>query len=396
MEVNDKGVLLVSPSFWSALMIRGTVRNCTLFSRIAILLTLVFHVEFRLIFKNDEDANQHDEIIHDHEALSAESSYDRMSDASKQYEDLVMPLSGLVSPQPLCSRHQVRNGTWHSIRLDSPPYIPPDQLKCGSSDSYHQSYYHSYQWRPHDKSCDFTTWDSAYFCKLLNNQSLVFMGDSLSQEAMYAVGELLGLRTSADDFQESPIYNWSAACHGSVRLSFRRDDKLNPDKVAWELRDREPNVVVLNRGAHSTKDDRLLRELNQTLVHIHDWQQRCRKGGVRCLLVWRTSVPGHPKCGKFHQPTTDRAFMERLVQNTPRSRGYGWHEFQRQNLLIEQVLHDSMVHYEMLDAYDVNILRPDSHRDPGNDCLHNCLGSKLDVYAQLLLHLLRREYRVKV
>ena len=73
-----------------------------------------------------------------------------------------------------------------------------------------------------------------------------------------------------------------------------------------------------------------------------------------------------------------------------------WEEYQRQNLLVaEQLDHmsgeNSNDHYSLdnpivLDAYHLNILRPDQHRKPPVDCFHNCLPGKGAVYNQLLLH----------
>ena len=67
-----------------------------------------------------------------------------------------------------------------------------------------------------------------------------------------------------------------------------------------------------------------------------------------------------------------------------------WPLFQHQNELVENALTKSNIDYEMLDAYNINIFRPDGHRVGFDDCLHNCLNSKLDVYSQILLHILQR------
>jgi hypothetical protein len=40
----------------------------------------------------------------------------------------------------------------------------------------------------------------------------------------------------------------------------------------------------------------------------------------------------------------------------------------------------------IIDAYKLNMLRPDDHRAVTGDCLHNCYPGKMDVYNQLLLH----------
>ena len=42
-----------------------------------------------------------------------------------------------------------------------------------------------------------------------------------------------------------------------------------------------------------------------------------------------------------------------------------------------------------MDAYYLNVLRPDEHRAHQKDCLHNCYPGKMDVYNRLLLHYVR-------
>ncbi|GKY92926.1 hypothetical protein MPSEU_000261600 [Mayamaea pseudoterrestris] len=292
----------------------------------------------------------------------------------------------------LCSRKQIQNGQWHKIRLDKPPYVPPNISKflCMPIDAYQQDYFDTYEWKPLGE-CEFLPFNATQFCSLLVNQSVLFMGDSLTQESMFSLGELLQLKTSPSDSLEMPIYNFSSACRNTVSLSFRRDDFLNPTKVAWELHDKQPSVAVLNRGAHYVNDDTLLQDMNETVQHVSNWQEDCRQRNQQCLLVWRTSVPGHPNCASFHAPSTNRTLMEHLIQTSRQAKKYHWNDFDRQNQLIEAILQQSNVEYEMLDAYDVNILRPDNHRASLKDCLHSCMGSKLDVYAQLLLHILQRK-----
>lgn len=295
--------------------------------------------------------------------------------------------------KPLCSREQVQAGSWYRVQLERPPYIVQNvsKLLCVPWDRYTQDHFDSWEWKPYDESCEFTPWSKELFCDLVRDQSILFMGDSLTQEAMFALGELLGLRRSPDRSKQRSLYDFQGACNGTVEAIFRREDFLRPSKVAWELQDRLPAVAVLNRGAHYVEDDELMRDINATIAHIRTWQSRCADLGRKCLLVWRTTVPGHPKCPDFNQPTANRSHMESIIDAHPISKRYHWHDFQRQNLLIEKALSVAGIEYEMLDAYYINILRPDEHRVGSFDCLHSCLGSKLDVYAQVLAHILRRQ-----
>ena len=68
-------------------------------------------------------------------------------------------------------------------------------------------------------------------------------------------------------------------------------------------------------------------------------------------------------------------------------------DYQRQNNLILEILRQGLGDdgFEILDAYYLNVLRPDEHRAHQGDCLHNCYPGKMDVYNQLLLHYLRAQ-----
>ena len=319
-------------------------------------------------------------------------------------ETTILPVSDVL---PLCTREQIQNGQWHRLTLDKPPYIPPfnnPYLMCGSVERYHQDHFDTWEWRPHDDnnnnnnnnntSCEFMKWDKDLFCQLIHGENMVIVGDSLSEEALYDMSELLHIRYSSDDFVGGPRYNWTHACGDNYKFAihFRRDDYLQPQKVKWELSSKMPLIAVLNRGAHFVNDDSLMEQINETIGYVREWQSQCDELDKHCLLIWRTSVPGHPNCHSYKQLPDNVTLlqMEALIQANRQSRKYHWHEFQRQNLLIEQALKESNVRYQILDAYYINIVRPDDHRYSMNDCLHTCLGSKLDVYAQIILHYLRQ------
>lgn len=202
----------------------------------------------------------------------------------------------------LCSREQIQQGHWRSVRLDRPAYVVQNvsALLCGPESIYAQEHFDSWEWKPNEDQCEFAQWNKDVFCDLTRNQSIVFIGDSLSQEAMFSLGELLGLRNGTLN------YEFQRACNATVEIFFRRDDYLRPSKVEWELK-RLPALAVLNRGAHYVEDEVLMQDINITIGHVRNWQSRCAQQGRRCLLVWRTTVPGHPDCTKFNQPSTNRS-----------------------------------------------------------------------------------------
>ena len=308
--------------------------------------------------------------------------------------------SALLEPtaRPLCSRKQIQDGVWRKVTILQAPYIPPNHRKllCDRSQIKRQEEgnYESWEWKPQDDSCHFVRWDRDQFCTLMRQQKILFLGDSLSQEASFSFGELMGLRISVSrnglPRGGYPKYNLAGACNGTVEANFHRADFIKPKIVAKELQERFPDVAVLNRGAHFESDSMLLQDMNETIGHIGAWQSRCTEAGKRCLLVWRTTVPGHPGCQNETQPVTNRSAMEHLIDTDPRSIAYNWPLFRHQNKLIEDALSNSNIEFEMLDAYHLNVLRPDGHRIAFDDCLHSCLNSNLDVYAQILLHILQR------
>jgi hypothetical protein len=112
--------------------------------------------------------------------------------------------------------------------------------------------------------------------------------------------------------------------------------------------------------------------------------------GKKCQLIWRTTVPGHPKCKSFIEPSKSLAEIEggmgRKSFTVPPKKNYWWSEFKHQNILALLALSHSL-DYDILPAYEINLLRPDDHKKR-DDCLHSCVPGKAAVYNQALLHLM--------
>jgi hypothetical protein len=159
---------------------------------------------------------------------------------------------------------------------------------------------------------------------------------------------------------------------------------------------------------------------DEVIPAIQQWQHQCTKLGIRCHLFWRTSVPGHPGCSvsNYTEPVNDITVMEQLIANMSmydnRTKGYHWYDYQHQNRMVVDLLQKKLKNldtassegssvdrrgdgygsylgntFDIIDAYDINVLRPDEHRAHQGDCLHNCYPGKMDVYSQLLLHFLK-------
>ena len=319
---------------------------------------------------------------------------------------------------PLCRRVQIINGTWVPKILYAPPYISKTvHLRCviPGYDYENPGPWKTWDWNPSDTSCRLAQWNAKAFCDLLPFSTVSIIGDSLSWEHFASLLQLLGARVhQMDQFysRDEERNHMQIACTDSrqaTKFVWRNNALLNATILADSIQSDFPTVLVLNRGAHYRNDTELASGLRRMFPVIKQWQMDCDKRETKCHLFWRTSVPGHPNCTttsddnstqpRFTEPVNDFAQMDTYV-NSPSSYNnktlsYHWHDFQRQNQLALQELEDyagrHRLRYEVLDAYHINVLRPDGHRWHQDDCLHNCYPGKIDVYSQLLLHFLQMQ-----
>ena len=267
----------------------------------------------------------------------------------------------------------------------------------------------------------------------MRRSTILIIGDSLSWEHFRSLNHLLGQRHVSQhsmwESKESQDNIKSLVCQNQVRLVFRRDDLLTNVSDSIFYSQTFPQVLVLNRGSHYKNDTALLSGMNNDVIPaIKEWQETCTELGIKCHLFWRTSVPGHPGCNattnKFTEPVNDITEMERLIADMSmynnRTMEYHWYDYKHQNSLVVDLLRNELEDFDapvvvgdsnegghiegiddqqdlsrhnntfdIIDAYDINILRPDEHRAHQGDCLHNCYPGKMDVYNQLLLHFLK-------
>ena len=297
----------------------------------------------------------------------------------------------------LCTRQEIQKGAWRPITLDRPPYISKNEhLRCYPSSTYNKRPWNTYDWQPSSDDCEFTKWNKDTFCSLMKRVTVLVIGDSLSWEQFSSMGQLLGERIHQNTQHQSKQYQHNfvqLACQKMVRLVFRRDDTLM--NVSDAIRNTFPQVLIMNRGAHYVNDTRLLSGIRRNLKEIQYWQESCKRMNIKCHLFWRTSVPGHPHCDQFTKPINDVAVMEAYIANrsnyNDRSIKYHWYDYQHQNELVVREFEKTLGwdNFDVLDAYHLNILRPDEHRAHQEDCLHSCYPGKMDVYSQLMLHFIK-------
>lgn len=323
------------------------------------------------------------------------------SRSANSIDDLVISDNSRDHRLPWCNRDQLRTGSWVVDRRDKPLYVTPTKhLRCYPAEKFSESPWVNWRWLPADKKtrkCDYQSWSQEDFCSLLPRATVAIIGDSLSWEHYSSLVQTLGLKTHQGYQHQSKYLNSNivqSACHGQTKILYRRDDRLH--NLTSALEQHFPTVMILNRGAHYAPDAKLLPALRENIRAVREWLSQCDTKKIRCHFFWRTTVPGHPHCGNFTRPVNNKAAMEAHVENLSNYDEYTmkfhWYDFRRQNeAVVEEFRRAKLNSFEVIDAYDFNILRPDEHRAHQGDCLHSCYPGKMDVFNDMVLHYLRMQ-----
>ena len=309
---------------------------------------------------------------------------------------------------PLCRRFQIVSGQWLSVKYEKPPYVTTvKHLRCYPSDYYRQSPWNTHTWMPDMAAigaCSFAEYDTNELCDLLPRATVSIIGDSLSWEQYRSLIQLHNVPTRQgyqhQSFELNTNIQQPICDGGTTAVVYRRDDTLQHVKESIEQN--FPTVLILNRGAHYVPDDQLKQEMKSLIKVIQKWLQKCESEyKIECHFFWRTTVPGHIGCNTTERAMTTPAYDLHDIEKTwiknkslydDISLEYHWYDFKHQNEIVLDLLKESgllaKLNVQVIDAYDINTLRPDEHRASTGDCLHSCFPGKMDVYNRLLLHYL--------
>lgn len=196
-----------------------------------------------------------------------------------------------------------------------------------------------------------------------------------------------------------------ATCEGPVRIDcglfpsfqmyFHRSDSLasvspSGELLPWITHIHKHNIslLVLNTGAHFTKDAIVLQHLQTTLQTLYALYPELS-------VIYRSTPPGHFHCGEtfLHPPMKsnnimNNNFTEYMLQEHGKEE-YHWHEFGGQNAAVKQMLQAQFPQVLWLNFETIMTLRADSHPLYNNDCLHYCSQSGLDEWMTLLMNALQ-------
>lgn len=311
------------------------------------------------------------------------------------------------SEEPLCTMEQVKQGEWTPITFEKAPY--DNHNTWYKAEQNLKNDWNTWEWQPKTQ-CHFVAWDKEKFCQAARNKTILFIGDSLTAEHFFDLMYRFDLYTDEKKYLTAwsePTPYGIVLCNGAVRVFMQG----TPYLYWWvdeSINQTSPDIIVFNRGAHIAPDQESKDQMRLTTKSLLKWQRGCRDksdaGVGDCHLIWRTTVPGHPRCWEFTKPSKSIEEMEALVATTESSvyndsvvhwGAYDWASFKRQNKMFVSLLQLSGLDFDVMPAYEINILRPDNHvLLPPNttadkiDCLHSRYPGKMGVYNQLLLHLI--------
>jgi hypothetical protein len=313
------------------------------------------------------------------------------------------------SSRLLCQMEELTHGRWINVTYPVPPYIPMkgevQQKKCVHVQPNEP--FHTWEWQTDHPTC---LWKPRFgkndFCRVAaaaatftgGNLTIAIVGDSTSFDHFLSLTHLLGVPQALPKARRKDALLISRpSCNIEKDLNLTLIGKRSFYLLDLQefIQQQLPDILIINRGAHYTSDERLEQDAkSQILPALEEWQSSdyCRRrhrhdAPLSCWLIWRNSVPGHPNCANYTQPFFGP--MSKIEATMKQDRNYHWSEFKNQSLLFQQWLNQSHLQYDIMDGYPMKIRRPDAHdNDNPNDCLHTCLPGD-DLYSQLLTHMLQ-------
>eukprot|EP00536_Pseudo-nitzschia_multiseries_P016174 jgi/Psemu1/220473/e_gw1.1039.7.1 len=292
-----------------------------------------------------------------------------------------------------CSRERIRNGHWKDVPRKTMRYVLPEKAwenVCRRKEN--SSIPDHWEWVVDgEEGCSFDSFDVDTFCRFNQNRSIAFLGDSIAWQQFNALSYWIG----AIDVHRETLRIETIACNNSTKLVWLRDNSAS-SKATSKILTSDPDVIVMNRGAHYVENPILELELNATFSTVSKWQQDCDRRGKDCLLIWRTTAPGFPDCDNAPGPIRieDKPNAEALISNSSHPwyadrQKFHWWNFKYQNAFVENLLEafvkEQGLRISFVDFYEMAILRPDLHIGNG-DCLHYCLPGPFDAVNAVLLH----------
>ena len=248
-----------------------------------------------------------------------------------------------------------------------------------------------FQWNP--RRCILPVFNVTRFCQLLRDRTLLFVGDSTSDQVAAAVINAIRLNFGFPEPNLPIEKQEKIGCGHTIR--FAASDTLTGENFGQYNRGKhwleyartlnvERDIIVLSVGPHIHSTSNLERVLQQVIAEHNAQLPQLR-------LIWRSQYPGGCGLTPLTEYPDDLYWQDYL--NSGREI-FSYADHQAWDELALSYFSNTSANRAFLDISPL-YLRPDSHVGsmPGakypRDCLHLCLpGPLYPFFAQVLLHVL--------
>lgn len=128
-----------------------------------------------------------------------------------------------------------------------------------------------------------------------------------------------------------------------------------------------PDLIIMNWGAHYGRDYKAASVLSQYQKDVNALSLVFAKQVTNPLVLYRTTLPGHPGCGAYAQPfCSDEEYTRRQFENRTRAEDFvnvfKWDLFYEYNRIATDVWRKHVKGLVVLDAAALALARPDLHQ----------------------------------
>eukprot|EP01040_Poterioochromonas_malhamensis_P004937 gene4937-5296_t len=276
------------------------------------------------------------------------------------------------SPEVYCAKNPIPNPHSDTIRYSLTGYsnelvrIGGHACQCDRSGKTLEkaSAREKWIWKP--ENCRLLEWNASYFCELLGDRKMLFVGDSTSFQT---AGTLMNLIVAGKGKCASQIILDVVVQLGRKNYNFRNN-----------IIKKSPTFIIVGVGPHYHRLDAYNASLVEAMKDLRTLHQP-NSPNASLHIIWRSINFPHQHCDSYDSPTH---LPHHFVPDNTR---YDWNLFP---------VYDELARYyagiygiPFLDMFPLK-LRPDSH-PAGGDCLHYCTPGPLNIIGNMMLHYLYHE-----
>jgi hypothetical protein len=295
----------------------------------------------------------------------------------------------------LCKHNQHVEGEWiradHSLRNESFPCISTSELSyiiyditgtkgkytpvgrgCECSQIRPAGYIEPYQWKP--ANCRLISWSGKHFCSLLNNRTMLFIGDSTVEQSSATLMNMITL----DGGQCEDLVSYARSDYLYLER-FGKEKKFDQNVLKFQ-----PDIVITSVGPWLEDEG----DLEGIFDFVNKFFQSKEAQSITKPIkyYWKTQHPGHVDCDKYTDPISWEFSQKNELPK--RKSGFHWEVFPAFDDMMRKYVHEHSDKWGLIDMSPL-YLRPDSHpHHMKHDCLHFCIPGPIHLLPVLMLQML--------